>query len=162
MRCLGLDPGLGRCGWALVEDEVAQDYGTWTTSPHLPEPQRLAMLYQAMTDTLLHHQPDCVILESLFFGANHTTAMQVSQARGVLVLACGVHAIPCYAVTPHQVKQAVTGYGRASKAQVRQMVTQIWHLPKPPTPDDTADALAVAWTGQPIARRHQRLITHSS
>lgn len=159
MRCLGLDPGLGRCGWAVVDADHAIAYGTWTTQSRVDSSVRLAQLGQQVQDALRTFHPHAAIIESLFFGANHTTAMMVSEARGVLLAACGAAGIPCYGLTPQQIKQAVTGDGRASKAQVRTMVTRLWHLSQPPTPDDTADALAIAWAGWPQVQLAQRVVS---
>jgi crossover junction endodeoxyribonuclease RuvC len=107
-------------------------------------PARLLIIHQALTELIDEHHPDAVGVERLFFNKNVQTAFAVGQARGVVLLAAAQHGLPVYEYGPHEVKIAVTGYGRAPKEQVQRMVQAILGLPELPRPDDAADALAVA------------------
>lgn len=148
MRVLGVDPGTARVGYGVVEGEGASlhavTYGLVTTSsgPYLPE--RLQEIYQALRDLLAETTPKALAAEELFFSRNVRTALAVGQARGVVLLAAAHAGIPVFEYTPLQVKQAVAGYGKASKEQVQEMVRVLLGLPETPKPDDVADALAVA------------------
>jgi crossover junction endodeoxyribonuclease RuvC len=147
MRVLGIDPGTALMGYGVVElagsRERALAYGALTTpSDMLPE-KRLQALYRGVVELLLAHKPDAVAVEELFFGRNVTTAIHVGQARGVVLLAAADNGVPVREFTPMQVKMAVTGYGRAEKAQVQAMVRTLLGLKETPRPDDVADALAV-------------------
>lgn len=134
-------------GYGVVEGEGnrqrAVDYGALVTPSDMKMEQRLRKLYRELTGLVLRHRPDLLAVEELFFGRNVTTAIYVGQARGVVLLAAAEHDIPVREFTPMQVKQGVTGYGRATKQQVQQMVKILLNLPAPPKPDDAADALAV-------------------
>src|SRR5829696_5630005 len=146
MRVLGVDPGLGRCGWAVLERRggrvAALGYGTIHTDGEEVAP-RLAELATRLRQVLAAYRPEALAIERLFFNANVRTAMTVGQASGVLLLAAE-HGLAVTAYTPPQVKQAVTGSGSAAKEQVGYMVKALLGLASVPTPADTADALAVA------------------
>ena len=147
MRVLGVDPGLGRCGWAVLERRggrvAAAGYGTIHTDGEQVAP-RLADLAQRLRQVLAAHRPEAMAIERLFFNANVRTAMTVGQASGVALLVAAEHGLAVSAYTPPQVKQAVTGTGSAPKEQVGYMVKALLGLAELPTPADTADALAVA------------------
>lgn len=148
MRILGIDPGTGITGWGVIEKNYNQlsviDYGCIRTEANSLNQKRLCEIFDGMSLLLREFQPDEMAIEELFFNRNSTTVISVGQARGVLVLAAAQRGIPVYEYTPLQIKQAVTGYGRADKKQVQYMVTSILKLQAVPRPDDAADALAVA------------------
>jgi crossover junction endodeoxyribonuclease RuvC len=150
MIILGIDPGIGRIGWALIKDEsskqVALDYGLLETPVGEDIEKRLSKIHQFILELILRIHPDVVAIEQLFFAANSKTALTVGQARGVIILAASNASVPIVSYTPLQIKQALTGYGRADKKQIQMMVKSILKLTKPLTQDDTADALAVALT----------------
>jgi crossover junction endodeoxyribonuclease RuvC len=145
---LGFDPGLARLGFGAVRvvgnRMQALEYGTLTTPAGMPVPERLALLFNSAREIIARVKPCSVAVEELFFSKNVKTAMVVAQARGVVLLACGLEGVPVYEVKPGAVKLAVTGYGRAEKGQVQRMVRLLLGLAEDPKPDDTADALAVA------------------
>jgi crossover junction endodeoxyribonuclease RuvC len=147
MRVLGVDPGLGRCGWAVLDQHggkvVAAGYGTIQTAGDQVAP-RLAELAARLRAVLAAHRPEALAIERVFFNANVRTAMTVGQASGVVLLLAAEHGLQVAAYTPPQVKQAVTGNGGAPKEQVGYMVRALLGLEAVPTPADTADALAVA------------------
>jgi crossover junction endodeoxyribonuclease RuvC len=147
VRVLGVDPGLGRCGWAVVEragrTTTALGYGTVTTRGVAVAP-RLAELAAHLRDVIARYEPDSFAIERLFVNANVRTAMTVGQASGVALLVAAEGGLPVAAYTPSQVKRAVTGTGAAPKAQIGYMVRALLDLDVVPTPADTADALAVA------------------
>lgn len=148
MRVLGIDPGTALMGYGVVEGagsrEWAVAYGALSTPSGMLAEKRLQTLYRGVVDLLLEHKPDALAVEELFFGRNVTTAIHVGQARGVVLLAAADNGVPLREFTPMQVKMAVTGYGRADKAQVQAMVKTLLGLREVPKPDDVADALAVA------------------
>jgi crossover junction endodeoxyribonuclease RuvC len=148
MTVLGIDPGTATTGYGIVEYNhgraEATDYGCIATSKDDTASARLHQLYGHIHQLLAIHKPDVMVVEKLFFNTNITTAMNVSQARGIVLLAAEEQGILLAEYTPLQVKMAVCGYGRAKKPQVQQMVTTLLRLPKPPQPDDAADALAIA------------------
>ena len=150
MRILGIDPGIGRTGWGIVDSEhgkyKVQSFGCIETFPNLETHERLQILYEKIQSLLLEYKPDALAIEELFFNTNAKSALIVGQARGVVLLSAAQHKVHLAIYTPLQVKIAVTGYGRAEKAQVGQMVKTILKLPAVPKPDDTADALAIAIT----------------
>ena len=147
MRVLGVDPGLGRCGWAVLERRggrvAAVGYGTIHTDG-AEVALRLAELATKLRQVVAAHRPQALAIERLFFNANVRTAMTVGQASGVVLLLAAEHGLEVSAYTPPQVKQAVTGSGSAPKEQVGYMVKALLGLAAAPTPADTADALAVA------------------
>ncbi len=148
MVILGVDPGLATVGYGVIRKNGPQltplDYGTITTSPDAALPERLNRLYDGMRQLIGLYRPDVAAFEELFFYNNITTAIAVSQARGVLLLAAERAQLPLYEYTPMQVKQGVAGYGHARKEQVQYMVRALLALKETPKPDDAADALAVA------------------
>lgn len=150
MLILGIDPGIGRTGWGIVEVKSGKlnvgKYGCIETSQNLIVEKRLHNIYDDLVSILKTEKPDALAVEELFFNTNTKTAMIVGQARGVILLAAAQHEIPISIYTPLQVKIAVTGYGRAEKRQVGQMIKTLLHLDTIPKPDDTADALAIAVT----------------
>jgi crossover junction endodeoxyribonuclease RuvC len=150
MRILGIDPGIGRTGWGVIDMQHAkfssQNYGCIETAPSVDIPGRLFTLYSEIVDIIKEYSPDALAIEELFFNTNAKTALIVGQARGVILLAASQKNLTIGIYTPLQVKMAVTGYGRAEKNQIGQMVKTILKLPEIPKPDDTADALAIALT----------------
>ncbi len=148
MRILGVDPGYAIVGVGTVDYEGNRfkvvDYGAITTEAGEDMFDRLKAIYDEMTKLIEYVKPDAMAIEELFFQNNQKTAINVAQARGVLILAAKNHNIPVFEYTPLQVKQAVVGYGRAEKKQVQQMTKAILGLAEIPKPDDTADALALA------------------
>ena len=150
MRILGIDPGLATVGWAVIECGRGQSrpvaYGAIITPAHTDIEARLLMIKNDLEEIIKKYEPEEMAIEELFFNTNITTGIAVAEARGVIL--CTAHAlgVRISEYTPLQVKQAVVGYGKAEKRQVIAMVTSILKLPKPPKPDDTADALALAIT----------------
>ena len=148
MRILGIDPGYAIVGYGVVDycrcRFCVAGYGAITTKAHKPFPERLLDIYNDMLSVIDKYKPDCLAIEKLYFNTNTTTAIDVAQARGVIVLAAKSRGLEIFEYTPLQVKQAVTGYGRAEKHQVMEMVKNLLCLKAVPKPDDTADALALA------------------
>ena len=148
MKILGVDPGTARLGWGVIDDEVMVSCGCLETQAGLSEEIRLRILFDQLTKIIKKFKPEAVAVEKLFFFKNQTTVIPVAQSRGVILLAAAQNNLPVFSYTPLQIKQAVTGYGRAEKNQVQQMVKSILKLKTIPRPDDAADALAVALTHQ--------------
>jgi len=148
MLVLGIDPGLATTGYGLVagDSQTLQPiaFGVVRTPPHVPITDRLVTLYDALQRIIDEFAPDQAAVEELFFATNARTAISVSQARGVALLAVAKAGLPAAEYTPLQVKQTTTGYGQADKQQVQEMVRILLGLREPPKPDDAADALAVA------------------
>jgi len=148
MIILGIDPGLASMGYGVISYDGNQpkmiDYNVLYTKAGVPLPQRLVSLHQGITDLIERYQPDDIALEELFFNKNVTTAITVGEARGVALAACALHTPNVFEYTPMQIKVAVTGYGKADKVQVQQMVKMLLSLPQLPKPDDAADGLAAA------------------
>ena len=148
MIILGIDPGLATMGYGIISTNKGKhspiEYGTVRTKAHTLLEDRLSKLYDGVCGILDRHTPDAVAIEELFFNTNTTTAVDVCQARGVMLLAAVKRNIPIYEYTPLQVKQSVVGYGRAEKQQVIYMTRLLLGLAEPPKPDDAADALAIA------------------
>lgn len=152
MIILGIDPGLARMGFAVIEQKnkhsfVPLSYGCLETHKSQKEEDRLAELYQKLTKIFDQYKIERVAIEQLVFASNQTTAFEVSQARGLVYLLCGQRHIPIQSYSPTQIKLTIVGYGRAEKQQVQLMVKTIYNLKQIPKLDDTADALAVAYTG---------------
>ncbi|MFA6486591.1 MAG: crossover junction endodeoxyribonuclease RuvC [Candidatus Magasanikbacteria bacterium] len=147
---LGIDPGFGRVGWGVIEkvgsDWRAVDWGCIETSPKLEFVDRLAQLHREVVGLIKKYRPDRMAVEELFFFKNVTTAIQVAQARGVILLSAINHGLPVDEFTPLEVKQAMTGYGRAEKGQMQKLVAVLLHVKEKIKSDDAADALAVALT----------------
>ena len=148
MKILGIDPGTSLIGWGIIESDRkstrAIDFGAITTTPKIPNRERIATIYESVSKILTKNSPDIVALETLFFFKNAKTVMAVAEVRGVLMLAAIHRGIEVREFTPLQVKQAISGYGRADKAQVQTMVKLVLGLRVTPKPDDVADALALA------------------
>ena len=148
MKILGIDPGYGITGFGLVEAQRNAfrllNCGAITTPPNTEFSWRLEVIYNDMVRLLQVAQPDAVAIEELFFGQNVTTGINVAQSRGVILLAIRQAGIPYYEYKPMQVKQAVVGYGNATKHQVQDMTKRLLRLNAMPKPDDAADAIAIA------------------
>lgn len=148
MLTLGIDPGTAIMGYGLVRetDEGLElvEYGALRSAPQQSLAERLKYLYEELRLVIQRTRPDTVAVEELFFSQNARTALTVGHARGVAILAAANAGIPVAEYTPLQVKQAIVGYGRATKDQVQQMVRMLLHLDSVPQPDDAADAIAVA------------------
>ncbi|PZE19446.1 crossover junction endodeoxyribonuclease RuvC [Paenibacillus xerothermodurans] len=148
MRIMGIDPGIAIVGFGLIDKQgsrlVPVQYGCIQTEAHTDSAKRLQMVYDATVQLIDTYKPDAVAIEKLFFNRNVTTAMTVSQARGILLLAAVQKGLEIGEYTPLQVKQAIVGYGKAEKKQVQEMARMFLHLSAVPKPDDVADALAVA------------------
>ena len=148
MRILGIDPGYGITGFGLVDAQRSQfsllRCGAITTPAGMDFSARLEIIYEDMKKLLEVTKPDAVAIEELFFGHNVTTAIGVAQSRGVILLAIRQAGLPVWQYTPMQVKQAVVGYGNATKHQVQDMTKRLLHLNAMPKPDDAADAIAIA------------------
>ncbi len=150
MIVLGIDPGYALMGWGVVESKGNRmrliNYGCVETYAHTPMQHRLRSLYQGVRDLVNIYQPDDVAFEELFFAHNVTTALMVGAARGAAIIAATEYTENLYEYTPGQIKQAVTGSGRADKKQVQQMVKMLLGMDEIPKPDDAADAIACAMT----------------
>ncbi len=145
MRVLGIDPGFGILGWSVIEsDLVIVDYGAIETSPLLSFDERIYHIHSALKKIIAEYSPDFVAIEKLFFQRNTTTAMDVAKAIGAVVLTLRMCNLSYQEYSPSQIKQAITGYGRASKEQMQQGIRKIFNLKEIPRPDDAADALAIA------------------
>ena len=155
MLVLGIDPGTAICGYGFVEyvgNHLRNgEYGAITTSSKARVEDRLAKIFDGIDGLIKSKRPDIMGVEQLFFNRNVTTAIPVGQARGVVLLAAAKNDLPIVEQTPLQVKQAVTGYGKATKEQVIYMVTKLLHLVEEPKPDDVAYALAVAVSSAYVA-----------
>ncbi|MEX1336322.1 MAG: crossover junction endodeoxyribonuclease RuvC [Candidatus Limnocylindrales bacterium] len=148
MIVLGIDPGTARLGYGLVERQGSTltmlDYGCLETINDRPLEQRLLLIHEGIDELIRSHRPEAMGVERLFFNKNVQTAMAVGQARGVVLLTAAQHGLPVLEYGPHEVKLAVTGYGKAPKDQVQRMVQLVLSMSQVPKPDDAADALAVA------------------
>jgi len=161
MRVLGIDPGLTRCGMGVVEGDVGRplrlvDVNVIRTSSHLPVPERLVSIERGIEAWLDEHCPDAVAVERVFARSDVSTVMGTAQASGLAMVCAARRGLPIALHTPSEVKAAVSGNGRADKAQVGAMVTRILRLDAAPKPADAADALALAithiWRGGAQAR----------
>ena len=148
MRILGIDPGFAIVGWGIIDSERSNirpvAYGAITTPAHTDLEARLLMIQNDLESVINKYKPDEMAIEELFFNTNITTGIAVAEARGVILCTAHRLGVRISEYTPLQVKQAVVGYGKAEKHQVIAMVTSILRLPKPPKPDDAADAVAIA------------------
>jgi crossover junction endodeoxyribonuclease RuvC len=148
MIVLGIDPGTAALGWGVVERLDGRlraiDHGCLTTSPDLPLGERLLAIHACVAGLVATHRPAVVAVERIFFSRNAQTAMAVGHARGVVLLAAAAAGIPVREATPNEVKSAVAGYGAADKEQVSRMTQLVLGMAARPTPDDAADALAIA------------------
>jgi crossover junction endodeoxyribonuclease RuvC len=156
MRILGIDPGIGILGFGVIEGDSASprlvDAGVIRTQVKAPDAERLVAIYEGLQEIFGAAQPEAVSIEKLFFARNVTTAMSVSQARGIVLLVAQQHEVPIFEYTPLQIKMALTGYGKADKKQVQEMVRLTLRLTVTPKPDDCADAIAAALTHSTQAR----------
>lgn len=151
MRILGIDPGIGICGFGLIEansraSASALDFGAVTTIVDAPLPSRLKELYESLCEVFNETKPEIVAVEKLFFSKNITTGIAVAEARGVVLLVAEQNGVEVFEYSPNEIKKALTGYGAATKTQIQEMVKTHLGLAKKPKPDDAADALAVAIT----------------
>lgn len=150
MRILGIDPGIGRMGWGVIEaipsKQTALHFGCIETSSKLPEEKRIEKIYIVLTEIFTKYKPEALAIEEMFFSKNVTTAFTVGHARGIALLVSSQFGVPIAPYNPGEVKVAVTGYGKADKKQIAQMVKVILKLKEIPKLDDTTDALAIALT----------------
>ena len=146
MKILGIDPGIGICGFGLVENDQALDFGVVTTVIGAPLPARLKELFDGLTEIVETSKPDVISVEKLFFSKNITTGISVAEARGIVLLVAEQHNVPVFEYTPNEIKKTLTGYGSAKKGQVQDIVKLHLNLDTRPKPDDAADALAAAIT----------------
>lgn len=149
MRILGIDPGTGILGFGVIDASPGGkikivDGGVIRTPVKQADSIRLKTIYEELSEIIKQHKPDTMSVEKLFFAQNVTTAMSVAQARGVILLCGEQSGLELFEYTPLQIKQAITGYGRADKKQMQEMVRVILGLNEIPKPDDCADALAAA------------------
>jgi crossover junction endodeoxyribonuclease RuvC len=148
MRIIGIDPGYAIVGYGIIEYRsnrfTTLGYGAVTTAANMAFEKRIEQIYNELEELLVKYRPDAMAVEKLFFTSNQKTAIDVAQARGVILLAATKYGIPCFEYTPLQVKQSVVGYGKAIKSQVMEMTKRLLNLSAVPKPDDTADALAIA------------------
>jgi len=157
MRILGIDPGTGILGFGVVDFAKGKpptmiDAGVISTPAHTPLPDRLKDIFDGLNEIIRESKPNAVSIEKLFFAKNITTAISVAEARGVAILAARENDVPIFEYTPLQIKQTLTGYGRADKKQVQEMVKLHLDLREIPRPDDAADALAAAITHNLMSR----------
>lgn len=156
MRIIGIDPGTGILGFGVIEVVAGKSKlvtaGVITTPPHTPLDERLEEIFDGLTEIIAETKPDVMSVEKLFFARNVTTAMSVASARGVAILTGRKAKLPIAEYTPMQIKQTLTGYGKADKKQVQEMVRMQLNLREIPKPDDAADALAAAITYQMMSR----------
>lgn len=148
LRILGIDPGTATTGWAVLEERAGKivpvAYGDISTAKNNSDDSRILEAAEDLKRIIKKHKPTEAAIESLFFFKNQKTVIQVAQSRGAILLTLRQNNVRVFSYTPLQVKQALTGYGRAEKKQMQQMTKNILHLNCVPKPDDTADALAIA------------------
>lgn len=159
MRVIGIDPGLATVGIGVLDvispNELRNpDWCTIETKAGVPASERLREIHADLSEFLRKAKPTSAVLERLFLTKNERTAMDVAQARGVILLTLAEHGIPVLEPTPLELKAAITGDGHADKIQIQTMLMRMFHLPNPPKPDDAADALALAVYGALVARPH--------
>jgi crossover junction endodeoxyribonuclease RuvC len=147
MRIFGLDPGYGRLGYGVIEEKKAIGFGVITTPKEGTTGERLAEIARDVRSLLTKYQPNRIVIEELFFAKSVTTALKVAEVRGVLLLLAEEFGAQVVEVKPNEVKLALTGYGKADKKQMIDMVRTVFALKTSPKIDDAADALAIAWTG---------------
>ncbi len=148
MRIIGIDPGTGILGFGIIDFQKGKlqlvDAGVIRTPVNHPDAERLLIIYDELKQLIDEFKPEVMSVEKLFFAQNVTTAMTVAQARGVVLLLGQQHKLGLHEFTPLQIKQAITGYGKADKKQMQEMVRVLLQLKEVPQPDDAADALAAA------------------
>jgi crossover junction endodeoxyribonuclease RuvC len=151
MTVMGIDPGLAETGWGMLSTDGSRfthlDHGTITTSAKWGAQERLTAIYDALAETIERYRPAFAGIESLYFAKNRSSAIPVAEARGVALLACARGGVPARGFSPPEIKQALTGNGKAEKRQVQEMVKLMLGLPEIPSPDHAADALAAAICG---------------
>ncbi len=151
MKILGIDPGIGRCGFAVLEQDKKSikllQAGCIVTNAGQPDSGRLLEIQDDLSDIIQKWKPEIMAIESLYFISNQKTAISVAQARGAILVTAANHGLKIIDITPLQVKMSVTGYGKADKKQVETMIVKLLNLKKIPKPDDAADAVAIAWAG---------------
>lgn len=157
MRIIGVDPGTGILGFGVIDckpkgSPLVLDVGVITTPPHTKLRDRLLDIHESLGSIIEATKPDVMSIEKLFFARNITTAISVAEARGVVILTAAQHGLPIFEYTPLQIKQTLTGYGRASKKQIQEMVRLTLNMPTIVKPDDAADALAAAITHNLMSR----------
>ena len=159
MRILGIDPGTGILGFGVIDYNPGNtnyykllDAGVIRTPAHTPHGERLEDIFNNLNDIIEKNKPEACSVEKLFFTRNITTAMTVAEARGVVLLAAKLHNVPVFEYTPPQIKQTLTGYGKADKKQMQEMVRVQLNLKEIPKPDDCADALGAAITHAMMSR----------
>ncbi len=159
MNILGIDPGFGRCGWAVIGKEMKViEYGVIETASSMPLEDRLLEIHQFLSSIIKTHQPSSCGIEKLYVSRNTKTIINVAQSLGVIQLTLRLVSIPFSEYTPTQVKQSLTGYGHASKEQMQTMIKRILGLQSIPQPDDAADALAIALCHSLSHGRQQAII----
>jgi crossover junction endodeoxyribonuclease RuvC len=161
MRVLGIDCGTECTGYGVVESDTSAgllciEYNAIRLSPRQAMAVRLATIYQRLSAAMAVHRPDQVAIEDVFYSANVKSALKLGQVRGVAMLAAANAGLEVWEYAPLSIKSSVVGYGRAEKAQVQAMVTNLLKLPEPPTPFDAADALAIAICHLHTATTQQR------
>lgn len=148
---LGIDPGIARMGWGVVEElkgkPRAIGYGCFETTKDMGHEERLEAVHKELAQLIKKYKPDRAAVEKLFFSKNVKTALAVGEARGVILMTCAALKVPTVEISPKAVKQALTGYGGADKQQMQKMVQLMLGLKEIPKPDDAADALAIAIAG---------------
>jgi crossover junction endodeoxyribonuclease RuvC len=148
MRILGIDPGSETTGYGLIESDGSRHspilYGAIRTSPRKPFQDRLLHIYNQLMEILSREEIHAVAVEGVFYSANVQSALKLGHARGVALLVAAQKGLPVFEYSPLEIKSAIVGYGRAEKSQVQLMIRLLLRLPETPTPDDAADALAVA------------------
>lgn len=148
---LGIDPGYGRCGFGVIKEDGIDwsciTHGVITTHKDQPFSERLSEIAHDLQLIILTHKPNILVMEELFFAKSTTTALKVAEVRGMILFLAQEAGLEVIEVKPNEVKLAITGYGKAEKSQIQEMVKTIFHFAEIPKPDDAADALAVAWCG---------------
>lgn len=165
MRVLGIDPGIDRMGYCILDDTDGPlkplGYGLISTDRADSTPVRLGRLHQDLLILLERHHPDVLAIETLLFSKNVTTAMTVSAVRGIVLSLCALRGMEIIECNPMEIKKGITGYGRSGKAQIQKAVTLILRLPGPPEPDDVADALAIGIFGHGRCRFMRKTVPHN-
>lgn len=145
MKILGIDPGYATLGWAVIADSLKIiDFGLIETNRDQGIDERLFVIHSEINKIIVYYKPDCLAIEKLFFAKNTKTAIDVAKSIGVILLTARLQQLSFNEYTPLQVKNAITGYGRASKDQMQNIIKKIYNLKEIPRPDDVADALAIA------------------
>jgi len=145
VRILGIDPGYGILGWAIIEEHLMIiDFGVIETLKNTGIEDRLSLIYFGVTEIINQYRPDCVAIERLIFSANTKTALDVAKCIGVILLSAKLAGLKFTEYSPLEIKKSIVGYGRASKKQIQTMIMKIFNINEVPQPDDAADAIAIA------------------